>query len=85
MLEFSSITFIIASLLMAYAHFVRREQTGTHPVIAVATVALLAIGLFAILGYPWLFSIEAPWVNIGLYAALGIGSAIYSWRRESAD
>lgn len=84
LLEFSSITFIIVSLLMAYANFVKREQTGTHPILAVGTIALLAIGMFAILRYQWLYHIKALAVTLVIYTTLGIGAASYARRRNGA-
>ena len=84
LLEFSSITFIIVSLLMAHANFVKRKQTGTHAVLAVAVMAFLAVGLVAILRYQWLFHPRALTVTLGIYAALGVGSAAYARRRKTA-
>jgi len=84
LLEFSSITFILVSLLMAYANFVKRKETGTHAALAIGAVVLLAIGMLAILRYQWLFHIRALVVTFGLYAALGIGAAIYARRRPAA-
>lgn len=82
LLEFSSITFILVSLLMAHANFVKREQTGTHPVLAILAMVFLAVGLLAILRYQWLFHVRALVVTLGLYAALGIGSATYARRSK---
>jgi hypothetical protein len=84
LLEFSSITFIIVSLLMAHANFVKRKETGTHPVLAVGTMALLAMGMFAILRYQWLFHTKALSVTLVIYATLGIGAASYARRRNPA-
>lgn len=84
LLEFSSITFIIVSLLMAHANFIKRKQTGTHAVLALAVMAFLAVGLLAILRYQWLFHPRALAVTLGLYAALGLGSAAYARRRVAA-
>ncbi len=84
LLEFSSITFIIVSLLMAHANFVKRKETGTHPVLAIGTMALLAMGMFAILRYQWLFHTEALAVTLAIYAALGIGSAFYARRLNTS-
>ncbi|MFT4543396.1 MAG: amino acid transporter [Planctomycetota bacterium] len=82
LLEFSSITFIVVSLLMAYANFVKRKQTGTHAALAIAIMAFLAVGLIAILRYQWLFHPRALAITFGLYAALGIGSATFSLRHK---
>ncbi|MFT5694116.1 MAG: amino acid transporter [Myxococcota bacterium] len=80
LLEFSSITFIIVSLLMAHANFVKRKETGTHPLLAVGTMALLAIAMLAILRYQWLFHTQALAVTLVIYATLGIGAAFYARR-----
>jgi len=82
LLEFSIITFIIVSLVMAYANFVKREQTGTHPALAIAVMAFLGMGMFAILAYQWLFHAKALWVTLGIYVVLGIGAATYARRRH---
>jgi amino acid transporter len=84
LLEFSSITFIIVSLLMAQANFVKRKETGTHPVLAVGTMALLALGMFAILRYQWIVHTQALFVTLVIYVALGIGAASYARRRNPA-
>ena len=84
LLEFSSITFIIVSLLMAHANFVKRRETGTHTVLAVLVMAFLAVGLIAILQYQWLFHVRALAVTLGIYACLGIGSTAYAGRRKEA-
>ncbi len=84
LLEFSSITFIIVSLLMAHANFVQRRQTETHAVLAVAVMAFLTVGLFAILRYQWLFHVRALTVTLSIYAALGVGSVTYARRRKAA-
>jgi len=82
LLEFSSITFIIVSLLMAHANFVKRKQTGTPAALAVAIMAFLAVGLLAILRYQWLFHTRALVVTLGIYAALGVGSVTFSRRHR---
>ncbi len=82
LLEFSSITFIIVSLLMAIANFVKRQQTGTHPVVAVGVMGFLTVGMVAILRYQWLFHTSALAVTIGIYTALAIGSVLYARRRD---
>lgn len=84
LLEFSSITFIIVSLLMAYANFVKRKQTGTHPLLALGAMVFLAIAMFAILRYQWLFHPRALAVTFGIYIALGVGATTYAWRRKAA-
>ncbi|MFT4709577.1 MAG: amino acid transporter [Bacteroidia bacterium] len=83
LLEFSSITFIIVSLLMAHANFVKRKETGTHTMLAVLVMAFLAVGLLAILQYQWLFHVRALSVTLGIYVCLGLGSAAYAQRRET--
>ncbi|MFT7678418.1 MAG: amino acid transporter [Planctomycetota bacterium] len=83
LLEFSSITFIIVSLLMAHANFKKRKETGTPAVLAIAAMIFLAIGMFAIFRYQWLFHIRALAVTLGIYAALGAGATTYAWRLKT--
>jgi len=84
LLEFGSISFILVSLLMALANFVERERTATPAVVAVGVMVFLAIAMLAILRYQWLFHLRALAVTFGIYAALGVGSAIYARRRGAA-
>ncbi|MBL4592500.1 MAG: amino acid permease [Flavobacteriales bacterium] len=77
-LEFGSITFIIVSFLIAYANFIKRNETKTH--IAIALIAM--IGLFIAGGIIFYFEYtENPKQLIyifSIYFILILGSWLYS-------
>jgi len=79
-LEFGSITFIIASLLIAWANLKMRKQTHTHGSIAAIAVIGLGASAGAILYYQWSRNPWALAVTLGLYFALTIGAAVFARR-----
>ena len=79
-LEFGSITFIIASLLIAWANLKMRKQTHTHGSIAALAVLALGASAAAILWYQWRTHPRALAATLGLYLALTIGAAVFARR-----
>ncbi|MEL0028204.1 MAG: APC family permease, partial [Perlucidibaca sp.] len=50
-LEFGSVTFLLVSMLMAYANFRMRRQTRSSPLLAMTALLSLAAGTLLIFGY----------------------------------
>ncbi|MEQ9693657.1 APC family permease [Shimia sp. SDUM112013] len=77
-LEFGSITFLLVSILMAWANHVHRHKTEAHPAMTLLAIAGLATGAALIL---WFEAHHAP-LQLGfvllLYALLALGAWIYT-------
>ncbi len=50
-LEFGSVTFLIVSILMAYANHLKREQTGSNGIITLVSMLTLSFGTLLIIYY----------------------------------
>ncbi len=81
-LEFGSFTFLLVSLLMAYANFRLREQTGSSAWMSLLSMAGLALGMVLILYYEWRHQPEQLAFILGLYMNLTIGAAVFAWRQK---
>lgn len=80
-LEFGSITFLIVSLLMAYANFRLRHQTGASSLLAIAAMLGLGIATFLILYYEYHHAPLQFYAVIVLYGLLTLGAWVYSLRQ----
>ena len=77
-LEFGSVTFLLVSLLMAYANYKIRHKTDSSPLIAIAAIAGLITGTVLIFYYE-LTNQPEQLIFIGvIYALLTVGSWLYS-------
>ncbi len=77
-LEFGSVTFLLVSLLMAYANFRIRDRTGSSVVVTGLAMVFLLAGTLLILYYEVTTQIEQMFFISGLYAILTIASLLYS-------
>ena len=77
-LEFGSVTFLLVSLLMAYANFHIRDLTHSSLMITVISLFGLMSGTVLILYYEFSTQIQQMFFIGGLYALLTLGSWIYS-------
>ena len=77
-LEFVSVTFLLVSLLMAYANFKIRELTHSSLILTVIAITGLLIGTLLILFYEFTNQPEQLIFIVVLYALLTIGSWLYS-------
>ena len=82
-LEFGSITFILVSLLMAYANFVRRVQTNTPYFLAILTMVSLLVAGILIFIFEWQENREQLAFILGIYALLAIGAVVYSRKKKA--
>ncbi|AKS40782.1 APC family permease [Wenzhouxiangella marina] len=82
-LEFGSITFLLVSLLMAWANLRMRDRTGASaPLIWLALVGLL-LGTVLILYYEWTNEPRQLIFIMGLYLALTVSARLFSSDRRS--
>jgi len=82
-LEFGSITFLLVSLLMAYANYKIRDLTNSSPVITIISFLGLMIGTLLILYYEFSNQPQQMFFIGGLYGLLTLGSWSYSNRKVS--
>lgn len=81
-LEFSSVTFLLVSLLMAFANFKIYKETSSSIYITITAVIGLFAGLVLILYYEYTTQIEQIYFIGGLYILLTFGAFIYSWNKQ---
>ncbi|MBI1425609.1 MAG: amino acid permease [Gammaproteobacteria bacterium] len=81
-LEFGSITFLIVSLLMAYANYRIRHQTHSSSIVAVSAMLGLGTATLLILYYEFNHKPLQFYIVIALYGVLTLGAWIYSLKRK---
>ena len=77
-LEFGSVTFLLVSLLMAYANYKIRHLTDSSAVLTILSLFGLMMGTVLILYYEISSQIQQMFFIGGLYALLTLGSWLYS-------
>jgi amino acid transporter len=77
-LEFSSVTFLLVSFLMAYANFKIYKKTSSSLIITIFAIIGLLVGMILILYYEYTTKIEQLYFIAGLYIALTFGAFAYS-------
>lgn len=82
-LEFGSLTFLLVSVLMAYANFRIRHLTGSSAWVAWLAVAVLMVGLVSILYYEITTQPEQLIYIAGLYILLALLAFSYMKKVES--
>ena len=80
-LEFGSVTFLLVSLLMAYANFKIRNLTNSSLFITVLSFLGLLLGAILILYYEFNNQPQQLAFIIGLYALLTLGSWLFSRKK----
>ncbi|KGL63665.1 APC family permease [Polaribacter sp. Hel1_85] len=81
-LEFSSITFLLVSLLMAIANFKIRKKTNSSTLITILSIIGLSIGGILILYYELTNNWQQMLAIIVLYILLAIGAWNFSRKKE---
>lgn len=81
-LEFSSVTFLLVSLLMAYANFKIYKKTSSSLFITILAMTGLLLGMVLILYYEYTTQVEQLYFIGGLYIVLTLGAFLYSFQRE---
>jgi len=77
-LEFGSVTFLLVSLLMAYANFKIRDLTDSSFIITIVSMLGLIIGTVLILYYEFINQPQQLVFIVGLYIFLTISSWLFS-------
>jgi len=77
-LEFGSVTFLLVSLLMAYANFKIRHLTGSSAVLTMLSLLSLLIGTVLIFYYEISTQLHQLFFIGGIYVLLSLGSWLYS-------
>ena len=80
-LEFGSVTFLLVSLLMAYANHKIRKQTNSSAAITILALIGLASGTFLIIYYEMTTQIEQIYFIGSLYSVLTLIAWIFSLRK----
>ena len=81
-LEFGSVTFLLVSLLMAYANFKIRDKTRSSLVLTVGALVGLSIGAALIIYYEATTEFEQLIFIVSIYALLTGGAWLFSKRRK---
>lgn len=81
-LEFGSVTFLLVSLLMAYANYKIRHLTGSSATLTILSLFGLIMGTVAILYYEISTQIQQLFFIGGLYVLLTIGSWLYAKNKK---
>ena len=81
-LEFSSVTFLLVSLLMAFANYKIRDLTNSSTIITILSFLALLCGTVLILYYEFNNQPQQMFFILGLYVLLTTGSWLYSRHKE---
>jgi len=82
-LEFGSMTFLLVSLLMAYANFKIRKETGSSTILTVLSIFGLSLGAILIAYYELTTQPQQLVFILSLYILLTFGSWLYSRMNKS--
>jgi len=82
-LEFGSITFLLVSLLMAYANYTIRQQTNSSLLITLCSIAGLLLGTGLIIYYEFKHQPQQLIFIMGIYTILTLGAWFYSIKNHS--
>ena len=82
-LEFGSVTFLLVSLLMAYANYKIRHLTGSSAILTIIAILGLMSGTALIFYYEFSTQHQQMYFIGGLYALLTLGSWLYSRSKAS--
>ena len=77
-LEFGSVTFLLVSMLMAYANFKIRHLTGSSAIISILSMLGLMLGMVLIIYFELSNQPEQLLFIAGLYALLTAGAWVFS-------
>jgi len=81
-LEFSSVTFLLVSFLMAYANFKIYKETDSSLLITLLAIFFLLGGMILIIYYEYTTQIEQLYFIGIIYFLLTLGAYIYSWMHK---
>jgi amino acid transporter len=81
-LEFSSVTFLVVSILMAYTNLSIYKKTNSSLFTTILAIFGLSSGMFLILYYEYITQIEQLYFIATIYFLLTIGAFLYSWSQK---
>lgn len=81
-LEFSSVTFLLVSFLMAYANFKIRKKTSSSLFLTILAMVGLLLGMVLILYYEYTTQVEQIYFIGVLYMLLTLGAFFYSYLKK---
>lgn len=81
-LEFGSVTFLLVSLLMAYANLKIRARTDSSLFVTVLAFIALLMGVVLILYYEYTNEREQLYFIFGIYILLTFGAFLFSWSKK---
>ena len=81
-LEFSSVTFLLVSFLMAYANFKIRKKTSSSLFVTILAMIGLLLGMVLILYYEYTAQVEQLYFIGVLYMLLTLGAFFYSYLKK---
>jgi amino acid transporter len=81
-LEFSSVTFLLVSLLMACANFKIYKKTSSSLFMTVLAMIGLLLGMVLILYYEYTTQVEQLYFIASIYIVLTLGAFLYSKKRK---
>ena len=81
-LEFSSVTFLLVSFLMAYANFKIRKKTSSSLFLTIFAMIGLLLGMVLILYYEYTAQVEQLYFIGVLYMLLTLGAFFYSYLKK---
>jgi drug/metabolite transporter (DMT)-like permease len=81
-LEFGSVTFLLVSMLMAYANFRIRKQTDSSLWLTVMAMIGLLMGTLLILYYELTTQPEQLVFILSLYGVLTLGASYFALRKR---
>jgi len=84
-LEFGSVTFLLVSLLMAYANYKIRDLTKSSALVTIVAFVGLLVGTALILFYEFNSQPQQLIFILGLYSLLTIGSWLFSISNVNKD
>lgn len=84
-LEFGSVTFLLVSLLMAYANFRIRSQTKSSAVITILALFSLLAGTLLIFYYEISTQTQQMFFIGGIYLLLTLSSLLYSRKKGNSN
>ncbi|MBV1898986.1 MAG: APC family permease [Cycloclasticus sp.] len=81
-LEFGSITFLLVSVLMAYANFKIRQLTKASPLITISSIVGLVLATALIIYYEFTHQPQQLAFIVGIYALLTLSAWLYSKKNQ---
>jgi len=81
-LEFSSVTFLLVSFLMAFANFKIYKQTSSSLLITLLAIVSLFAGMILILYYEYTTQVQQLYFIGAIYFILTLGAFLYSWNHK---